>query len=160
MDTKCPVCCDEIATMPAERRLFTLACDHLFCAPCIESWFGRESTCPTCRRTHTSLRRCAQSTVGAWLSEYEEERGHSRRALGQSPLSAEEAEGSQRERDDGGPAAAQKTAGRRRVTLRPAKEKASKRPRAPGSAADIRRTTRQRGGCVATRPTAAGIRAG
>eukprot|EP01045_Picozoa_sp_COSAG04_P037546 COSAG04_NODE_9636_length_845_cov_2.352547_1_plen_39_part_10 len=39
MDAKCPVCRDEIATMPPGRQLLTLACGHLFCAPCIEHWF-------------------------------------------------------------------------------------------------------------------------
>ena len=65
MDAKCPVCRDDIATMAPDHQLLTLACGHLFCTPCLEHWFGEESTCPSCRRPHpTSLRRCAQSTAG------------------------------------------------------------------------------------------------
>eukprot|EP01045_Picozoa_sp_COSAG04_P029776 COSAG04_NODE_4980_length_1794_cov_1.762242_1_plen_317_part_10 len=72
MDASCAICRDEVATMPAERELTTLGCGHLFCTPCIEHWFGQESTCPSCRRSLPSLRRCAQSTAGAWLSEREQ----------------------------------------------------------------------------------------
>ena len=105
MDAKCPVCRDDIATMPADHRMLPLACGHLFCAPCIEHWFGQESTCPTCRRPHPSLRRCAQSTADAWRAECEAERSRERRAPARSPLNAGEAE-PQRGRDDGRAAAA------------------------------------------------------
>eukprot|EP01045_Picozoa_sp_COSAG04_P028995 COSAG04_NODE_4650_length_1970_cov_2.408872_3_plen_130_part_00 len=59
--------------MPPDRRLLTLACGHLFCGPCIEDWFGRESTCPTCRRPFPSLRRCTATTVAAWAAEQEQQ---------------------------------------------------------------------------------------
>ena len=37
MDANCPICRDELAALPPDGQLFTLACGHVFCAACLQS---------------------------------------------------------------------------------------------------------------------------
>ncbi|KAF1836531.1 hypothetical protein BDW02DRAFT_646074 [Decorospora gaudefroyi] len=45
-NTTCPICIEPLDTTTTQRLP---TCSHVFCGPCIESWFDEAGTCPVCR---------------------------------------------------------------------------------------------------------------
>lgn len=46
---KCPVCLEMFTISNDVRYRRVQACQHVFCAECLETWLSRKRTCPLCR---------------------------------------------------------------------------------------------------------------
>lgn len=69
---ECAICLDDLSKLPAEfafspsrgskvsdvAGLLLLPCGHSFHGHCAERWMAREVTCPMCRKTIGSLKKC------------------------------------------------------------------------------------------------------
>jgi len=46
---KCPICLEEFKYIISLRKINI--CDHIYCAPCIETWLKNHKTCPVCKQS-------------------------------------------------------------------------------------------------------------
>lgn len=44
---RCPICLEPLESSIYARR--TKTCRHIFCGPCIETWFEKHKSCPVCK---------------------------------------------------------------------------------------------------------------
>jgi hypothetical protein len=48
----CPICLDELS-----KNYVELPCKHIYCFECIDTWFGKNATCPLCRKDPIVLKK-------------------------------------------------------------------------------------------------------